>query len=332
MGEVKAESVGPDEGALLAHVVAEHGAQARVQEVRRRVVAPRGLAPLGVDRRHGDLAGQDLPVSRPAVREESARHVLGVEYLEAPGLGDDGAGVADLAARLGVEGSRVQEEFALAVLAREHAPPPSSRASSARRRVPRTRSRRCRSIRSRYWASSATRRVFALLRGAFALCGHRLVKGLALNAEPASATSSLGQLDRKAVRVVEFKGNFTRKDRAPCCDHFALRLFEERETRAQRASKARLFALEDLDNEIALVRQRRVRGPIFSMVASTSGSRDRGVRSGATRRENRPTNDASQHVPASLVGRQHPVGDEHGHGPPVVGHATNRDVDRSSFP
>ena len=56
VGEVEAQPVGSDEGTLLANVVAQDRAQTRVQEVRRGVVAPRGLAPLGVDRGDRHLA------------------------------------------------------------------------------------------------------------------------------------------------------------------------------------------------------------------------------------------------------------------------------------
>ena len=53
------------------------------------------------------------------MREESAGDVLDVEDLEAAGLGHDHPGVGDLTTGLGVEGRRVEEELADAVLADE---------------------------------------------------------------------------------------------------------------------------------------------------------------------------------------------------------------------
>ena len=64
-----------------------------------------------------DLTGQHLAGQMTAVREESAGDVLDVEHLEAARLGDDRPGVGDLTAGLGVEGRRVEEQFADAVLA-----------------------------------------------------------------------------------------------------------------------------------------------------------------------------------------------------------------------
>ena len=53
--EVEAQSVRSHERALLTNVVTQDGAQSRVQQVRRRVIATRRLTSLGVDGRHRDL-------------------------------------------------------------------------------------------------------------------------------------------------------------------------------------------------------------------------------------------------------------------------------------
>ena len=49
VGEVEAQTVGADERALLLRLLAEHRAQRPVEEVRRRVVAPRRRAARVVD-------------------------------------------------------------------------------------------------------------------------------------------------------------------------------------------------------------------------------------------------------------------------------------------
>ena len=71
MREVEAQVLGRHQGALLAHVVAQHRPQGRVQQVRGGVVAPDGLAALAVDggqrvlsRPH--LAASPAPGARPA--------------------------------------------------------------------------------------------------------------------------------------------------------------------------------------------------------------------------------------------------------------------------
>ena len=63
MGKIEAQTVGIDQGALLGDMVAQHFAQCRMQQVRRRMVERRGLAPslinpgfhllTGLQRAHG---------------------------------------------------------------------------------------------------------------------------------------------------------------------------------------------------------------------------------------------------------------------------------------
>ena len=101
--EVKTQALGANVGALLAHVVTEHRAKARVQEVRRRVIATGRLATKRIDGRHGDLARQHLTGHAPAVSEEATGDVLGVGDLESSSFGDNRSGVADLTTRFGVE-------------------------------------------------------------------------------------------------------------------------------------------------------------------------------------------------------------------------------------
>ena len=119
MGEVEAQPVRSHEGTLLTNVITQDGAQSGVQEVRRGVIPTRGLTPLGVDGRHRDLAGQQFSGEESAMGEEPAGDVLDVEDLEAARLGHDHPGVGDLPPGLRVEGRRVEEELADAVLTDE---------------------------------------------------------------------------------------------------------------------------------------------------------------------------------------------------------------------
>ena len=69
-------------------------------------------APVGVDRRVGLLAGDELALVDPGdVAAQAGQGVGGVEHLGAAGRRRDRAGVADLAARLGVEGRAVGEDL-----------------------------------------------------------------------------------------------------------------------------------------------------------------------------------------------------------------------------
>ena len=110
VAEVEAQAVGGDERAGLLHVGAEHLAQRPVQDVRAGVVAPDRLAPRRVDRRGRLLPRAQLALDDAhAVADEPGQRVGRVEHLGPPGVGGDRAGVADLAAALGVERRAVEE-------------------------------------------------------------------------------------------------------------------------------------------------------------------------------------------------------------------------------
>ena len=107
-------------------MLAQHLAQRPVQHVGAGVVAADGVAPGGVDDGVGLLAGGDGALDDaggvPAQAREGERRV---DDLGAPGRGGDRAGVADLAARLGVEGRPVEEDLDRPVGGgdhRQHAP------------------------------------------------------------------------------------------------------------------------------------------------------------------------------------------------------------------
>ena len=69
--EVEAQPIGRDQRARLLDVRAEHLAQRRVQQVRRRVVAARRVADLGVDLRGDEVA--DAQAGPASTRTRCAR-------------------------------------------------------------------------------------------------------------------------------------------------------------------------------------------------------------------------------------------------------------------
>src|SRR5690606_4660226 len=113
--EVEAQPVGRDERALLPHVRAEARAQRGVQQVRRRVIAPRGVAQRGVDDGVDAVAGAKgrgrphAVDACPAGRH--ARH--GGDGRDYVALTTEDARVGHLAARLDVERRPVENHVAL---------------------------------------------------------------------------------------------------------------------------------------------------------------------------------------------------------------------------
>ncbi len=116
--EVEAEPAGLVLGAGLGGRRAEGVAQGLVGEVGGRVGAGDGLAPAVVDGGVGAGADGDLADLDDALVDVDARdRLLAVADLDhGAGVGADAAGVADLAAALGVEGGAVQDDLDLVAL------------------------------------------------------------------------------------------------------------------------------------------------------------------------------------------------------------------------
>ena len=110
--DVERRVVRADPRALLDDLVAEGLAQRLVQQVRGRVVS-RNLRPARrVDRRAGRVADSDLTGDdRSEVRDHTIRGLLGVLDAHAPGGRGDGSGVADLPTRLCVERTALDEHL-----------------------------------------------------------------------------------------------------------------------------------------------------------------------------------------------------------------------------
>ena len=122
MSEVEAQPVRRDERARLVHVLAEHLAQRRVQQMRRRVIAlgvatPVASARAPCTRPKCELARRASPIA--AVPPVDLAHVVDVD---APAVADDLAVIGDLAAGLGVE-RRLAQQHRDATVRRDAEPP-----------------------------------------------------------------------------------------------------------------------------------------------------------------------------------------------------------------
>ena len=103
LGVVEAEVIGRHERAGLADVVAEHLAQGRVEQVRRRVVARRVLPPRAVDLCFDLLTDLDIARGDATHMRNHVTKRLGVSHLHLRDGGAKKAHIADLAAPFGVE-------------------------------------------------------------------------------------------------------------------------------------------------------------------------------------------------------------------------------------
>src|SRR5690606_32173500 len=107
------QAVGRDERALLLHVIAEHAAKRRVQQVRRRMVEANRFAPLAVDRGVEPVAdAHGAAGDRADVAERRAELLRILDAKLAAVRAAKLAGVADLTAALGVERRAIEHDGA----------------------------------------------------------------------------------------------------------------------------------------------------------------------------------------------------------------------------
>jgi hypothetical protein len=111
VAEVEAHAVAVDHLALLGDVRAQHMVQGGVHQVGGRVVGAGGGGAFGVDRGHDLVADLQGPASstRWTYRSPACFWVSTTRLLDAA-IGLDHAGVAGLAAALGVEAGAVQQD------------------------------------------------------------------------------------------------------------------------------------------------------------------------------------------------------------------------------
>ena len=186
------------------------------------------------------------PLEARLVRHQPGHGVAGCRRRRRSALGHDGAGVADLAAALGVEGRPVQEDLdgrpgtplgAGAVPASpslEHGEHPSrhlvvlgAAADEGRGTL----------LLEQGSVGGLVARPRRLGRGAgpLALFGHGRVEAGPVDLDTGVVGQLLGQLDREAVRVVQREGHVAAEDLRPAGD----RLFQAAEPGAQGAVEAR---------------------------------------------------------------------------------------------
>ena len=146
---------------------------------------------------------------------------------------------------------------------------------------------------------------------------HGDVEGLGVDGDAARAQRVLGEVEREAVGVVELERRLARQHVALL--ELARRFAEQAEALLERLLEARLFQLQRLGDQrlgalqlvigvAHLVHQRRHQAVHQRLL----GAEQMRVAHGAA-------HDAAEHVAATLVGRQHAVGDEEARRAQVIG-------------
>ncbi len=270
-----------------------------------------------VDGQLGHLAGLHRAFGDTRhVAPETGQGVGRVEHLGPAGGRGDHAGVAHLAAGLGVEGCAVGEHLDEVVVDREH------RQQAALGRVVVVagelgEAELLDDLPVGVELVTRARPGLAGVLGPAPLLGH-----LGLEAGPVDVDAALGgdlggELEREAVGVVQLEGRGPREGLAPV--ERGQLVVEDAQAVAQRLAEALLLPRDDALDEVAVGgqlgvgRRHHVDGLGHQLGEhELLGAEQVGV-------AHRPADDATQHVAAVLVRGEHAVVDEHGRRPGVLG-------------
>ena len=332
--EIEAQALRRDQRATLGNVIAEHEAQRLVQQMGRRMVGADRAAPGAIDFELQRQAGLERALlHRAEMDEQIARLLLGVGDAETHALAGQHADIADLAAgfavkrrlvhhhRAGLAGLQrldalavpdqrrhdafgdfglVAEEFGRAELLAQRKP------DLLRRDVTR--------------AGPCGARLGALLV-------HRVGEGRDIDADAARAQRILGEVERKAIGVVQ-------RERGLAVEHVAFLeiaalVVEDRQALGQRLAEAGFLQLQRFLDQLLGAHQFRIglthlahQRPDEAIHQGVPGAEQLRMAHGAA-------HDPAQHVAASLVGRQHAVGDQERRSAQVIGDHTQRGLHRA---
>ncbi|CCZ49491.1 putative uncharacterized protein [Bacteroides sp. CAG:661] len=317
--EVEAQRVRRNQRTLLLHVVAQHGAQGLVQQVRTRVVGGAGGALVGVYAGHhrcvevfgqllGDMDGQVVLL-------------LGVDDVDGLELTDQDARVAYLTAAFGVERRLVQHNLVerLALLLYLAV----AQDTGFVFRIVVTYKfggtfLQCNPVACFYGSGVA---------GALLLLLHLGVELLEISRHAVLAQDQFGQVEREAESVVQREGILSADFGLAGSLGVGHGLLQQTDTRFERAQEGFFFLLDDFDNQFLLGLQF---GIGFSHVLYQHG--DELVHEGLLLSEERiavadsAAQDAADDVAGLGVAGQLSVGDGEGDGADVVGHDTHGNV------
>ena len=252
-------------------------------------------------------------VMRAWCRWSAGEAVGGVVDHRGARVGADDAGVADLAAALGVEGRAVEEDRDLVAVAgddgedgglRLHllAPDEVGRAVVVEDLLEAR-------------AVGVDVALLARLLGAGALLLHELVEGGEVDVDAALGRDLLGDLHGEAEGVVQAEGDVARHLRR----FLGEGLLQQGDAAAQRGAEAAFLALEDAEHEVAVGVEVGV-GVGHGVDARRHQAREDGVvHTEQVREPHRAADEPAQDVAAVLVARDDAVVHEEAHRAGVVG-------------
>ena len=142
-------------------------------------------------------------------------------------------------------------------------------------------------------------------------------KPVDVDGQAAGAHGVLGQVERKAVGVVELEGGLARQDAA--LGQARGRLLEQRHAAAERAAEALLLLAQGLGDAGLGALQLRIGVAHLATSVGREPPHQRLVRAQQVGVAHGAAHDPAQHIAAALVRGRDAVGDQEGRGAQVVG-------------
>ena len=285
-----------------------------MQKVRGGVVAGRLVAPHGVDHGLGALTLDDAALGQAADDDLVAFEARHVEHVELTGVGVDPAGIGDLAAALGVERRLLELERHPAI--GEHASG-AHHGVGLEALVPDEGRLESRGVTLEGLELARTALAGPLgAAGALALLGHEPFEARLVDAHVRVLDDLAGQVERKAVGVVELEGDLGRQLGAGIAgaaqslveDAHPLgkgvreaRLLLGHDHRLAAGQERRIGLAHEVDDPLAQARQKRLVEPYGHALLDG------------------PPDDAPQYVVAALIAGQDAVHDQKGDASGVLG-------------
>ena len=259
----------------------------------RRMASRRSTSMAAVASWPGSIGALDDP---GVVAVQAGQPVGGVDHHRGAGVGADDAGVAHLAAALGVEGRAVEEDRHLVAVAGDD----GEHGGLGLHLLAADELGGAVVVEDLLEAGAVGVDVALLARllGAGALLLHELVEGGEVDADAALGRHLLGDLDREAEGVVELEGDVAGHLGAGGSAKVSSSSVTPRR---ERGAEAALLALDDAEHEVAVGGEVGV-GVAHRVDARRDEARERGVLHAEQVGEaHGPADEAAQHVAAVLV-------------------------------
>ena len=160
----------------------------------------------------------------------------------------------------------------------------------------------------------------------FFLSCHRRIEIRGIDHDPVFAAQILGQVERKTKGIMQLESGFAVEYLVALLRHFGQLGIEYRHSMFDRRKETLFFLLEYLHHAHLFCSQFRKRRTHFSHQIRHHPVEKRGTRAQLVAVAYRAADDAAQHIAASLVARDHAVGDQKGTGAYMIGQHLERVV------